>query len=71
MMSTVFCELGGISIPNKWSLINAVVKKLWDSVVVRATDNTSERIHEQTAHTTEDYVCIREVIHIACSKGLI
>lgn len=65
------CELGGISVPNNWPLINAAVKKLLDLVEVTATENTSERMQEQTAHTTEDSVCVREVIHVACSKDLI
>jgi len=47
------------------------LKKLLDSVEVRATENTFERMHEQTACTTEDYVCIGEVIHTACSTDLI
>lgn len=42
------CEFGGISFPNSWSLISAVVKTLLDSVEVKATENTSERMHEQT-----------------------
>lgn len=65
------CELGGISVANNWPLINAVMKKLLDSVEVPATESTSERTCEQTAHTAEGGVCTREVIHNACSKDLI
>lgn len=53
------CEFGGISFPSSWSLINAVVKTLLDSVEVRATENTSERMYEQT-------VFFPFTIHRAC-----